>query len=142
MAVHSTARTRASGSLSELEAVDRISQRFREARPPLPPGAVASREPAVSREAARLRAPRLRLAHRCAAVLVDLHYEATGVVAAREPPQAFRAAEDDRVGVGPGLDREAFGELFVKKGVESVLPFAHHVDLARHLAPSMGTPGD
>src|SRR3712207_8007814 len=48
----------------------------------------------------RLRTPRLGVAHRYAAVLVDLHHEPTGVVAAREPPQAFRAAEDDRVGIG------------------------------------------
>ena len=81
---------------------------------------------------ARLRPPRLGFAHRCAAVLVDLHHEATGVLA-REPPQAFRATEDDRVGVGPRLDREAFRDLLVKEGVESILPCAHRVDLARHL---------
>src|SRR5215213_499905 len=63
----------------------------------------------------RLRPPRLRLTHRCAAVLVDLHHEATGVVASHEPQQAFRAAEDDRVGIGPGLDREALGELLVEE---------------------------
>src|SRR5215204_4716883 len=81
---------------------------------------------------ARLRPPRLGLTHRCAAVLVDLHHEATTVFA-REPPQAFSATEDDRLGVGPPLDREAFRDLLVKEGVECVLPYAHRVDLARHL---------
>ena len=81
---------------------------------------------------ARLRPPGLGLAHRCATVLVDLHHEATRIVAAREPPQAFRATEDDRVGVGPRLDREALRELLVKEVVESLLPCADRVDLARH----------
>jgi hypothetical protein len=83
-----------------------------------------------------LRPPRLSLAHRYAAVRVDLHHEAPGVVA-RGPAQAFPAAEDDRVGVGPRLDREAFGVLLVKEGVESVLPCAGRVDLA-HLAVQYG----
>src|SRR5215213_4104619 len=83
----------------------------------------------------RLRPPRLRLTHRCAAVLVDLHHEATGVVASHEPPQAFRAAEDDRVGIGSGLDREALGELLVEEGFEVLLPPARRVDLARITRP-------
>jgi hypothetical protein len=37
------------------------------------------------------------------------------------------------VGVGPRLDREAFRELLVKEGVESVLACADWVDLARHV---------
>src|SRR5689334_9876392 len=81
---------------------------------------------------AGLRAPRLGLAHRYATVLVDLHHEATRVVATRETSQAFRASEDDRVGVGARLDREALRALFLKEGVESVLPRANRVDLARH----------
>ena len=47
------------------------------------------------------RPPRLGLAHRRAAVFVDLHHETTGVLAAREPPKAFRARDDDRVGSRP-----------------------------------------
>src|SRR5438552_591481 len=82
---------------------------------------------------ARSRPPRFGWAHRCVAVLVDLDHEAARVGAAREAPQAFRAAKDDCVGVGPGLDPEAFGELLVKEGIEPVLPRARRVDVARHL---------
>src|ERR687889_622116 len=92
-------------------------------------------------ETARSRPSRLGLTHCCAAVLVDLHHETTGVVAAREPPPAFRAAEDDCVGTGPGLDREAFCELLVEEGVESVLPCAHRIDLACHLVPQYAAAG-
>jgi hypothetical protein len=55
-------------------------------------------------------------------VLVDLHDEAAGVGAAREPAHTCWPAEDYRVCVGPRLDREAFGKLLFKKGVESFLP--------------------
>ena len=41
---------------------------------------------------------------------------------------------------GPRLDSEAFRELLVQEGVESVLPCALRVDLARHLAASMDAP--
>jgi hypothetical protein len=95
-------------------------------------------EPSAA-EAARLSPSRLGVAHRYAAVLVDLHHEAPGAVA-REPAQAFRPARDDRVGVGPRLDREAFGELLFKEDVESGLPCARRVDLAR-LAVSMAPTG-
>jgi hypothetical protein len=60
---------------------------------------------------ARLSPSGLGFAHRCATVLVDFHHEATRVVAAREPPQSFRATENDRVGVGARLDRESFRKL-------------------------------
>src|SRR3954470_10904693 len=101
-------------------------------------GARTSRPTPVS--PARLRPPRLGFAHRHAAMLVDLHDEAAGVVAAREPPEALRATEDDRVGVGPRLDDEAFADLLVEEGVESVLPKAHRVDPARHLVCQVWTP--
>src|SRR3954451_19843676 len=91
----------------------------------MPAGMVDSSE-------ARLGPPRLGFTHRCAAVLVDLHYEASGVPAL-EPPESFGATEDDRVGVRPPLDREAFSDLLVEKGVESVLPYAHRVDSAGHV---------
>jgi len=40
-------------------------------------------------------------------MLVDLHDEAAEVVAARKPPRALRATEEDRVSLGTRLDDEA-----------------------------------
>ena len=37
-----------------------------------------------------------------------------------------------------GLDREAFGDLLVQEGVEPVLPFAHRIDIVRHLVAEYG----
>ena len=95
----------------------------------------------IGQEYGRSRAPWLGRAHCCVAVLVDLDHEATRVVAAREASQPSRATEDDCVGVGSGLDREAFGNLLVKKRVESVLPCSHRVDVA-HPSRSIDEPDD
>jgi hypothetical protein len=67
------------------------------------------------------------------AVLVDLYDEAPRISAACKPAHAFRAAEDDRVCIGPPLDREPFGKLFVKEGIEAVLARARRIDPAAHL---------
>jgi hypothetical protein len=59
--------------------------------------------------------------HRGDSVFVDLNHVASGVWAAREALEAFRPAENDRVGVAAGLDRVALCDLLVEERVEAVL---------------------
>src|SRR3954453_19163656 len=66
------------------------------------------------------RASRLRGPHRGSSVFVDLDHVASGVRSTREPFEAFRAPEDDRVGVCAGLDCAALLDLLVEERVEAV----------------------
>jgi hypothetical protein len=56
--------------------------------------------------------------HRRAPIFVDFNHVASGVCAAREAFKTFRAARDDRVGVGAGLDHVPLVDLLVKEVVE------------------------
>jgi len=82
---------------------------------------------AVSREPGR-RSPsgiascasRLCRTHRRASLFVDFNYVTSGVCAAREAFETFRASRDDRVGVGAGLDHVTLFDLLVKERVEGL----------------------
>jgi hypothetical protein len=63
-------------------------------------------------------------------VFVDLDDVAAGVCAAREPFEAFRSPEDDRVGVGAGLDLVPLFELPVEERVQPVPAGTEGIDLA------------
>jgi hypothetical protein len=63
---------------------------------------------------------RLCRTHRGASIFVDFDYEASGVCAAGEAFQTFRALRDDRVSVGPSLDHVTLGDLLVKERVETL----------------------
>ena len=65
-------------------------------------------------------APRLCRPHRRDAVFVDLDDVAAGVFPAREPFEPLRSPEDDRVGVGAGLDLVALVDLPVEERIEPV----------------------
>jgi hypothetical protein len=63
-------------------------------------------------------------------VFVDLDDVAAGVCAAREPFEAFRSPEDDRVGVGAGLDLVPLFELPVEERVQPFPAGTEGIDLA------------
>ena len=64
-------------------------------------------------------APRLCRTHRRASIFVDFNYVTSGVCAASEAFETFRASRDDRVGVGAGLDHVTLFDLLVKERVET-----------------------
>src|SRR5262245_61257410 len=57
-------------------------------------------------------ASRLRRTHHGDSIFVDLDDVASGVCAAREAFEAFRSPENDRVGIGAGLDRVPLVDLW------------------------------
>jgi len=63
-------------------------------------------------------------------VFVHLDDVAAGVCAARKPFEAFRSPEDDRVGVGAGLDLVPLFELPVEERVQPVPAGTEWIDLA------------
>ena len=65
-------------------------------------------------------ASRLCRTHRRASIFVYFNYVASGVRAAREAFETFRASRDDRVGVRARLDHETLFDLFVKERVEGL----------------------
>src|SRR5215216_310728 len=65
-------------------------------------------------------ASRLRGTHRDDSIFADLDHVASGVCAAREAFAAFRSPENDRVGVGAGLDRVTLFDLMVEERVEAI----------------------
>lgn len=65
-------------------------------------------------------ASRLRRTHRRASIFVYFNYVTSGVCAAREAFETFRASRDDRVGVGAGLDHVTLFDLLVKERVEGL----------------------
>jgi hypothetical protein len=74
-------------------------------------------------------ASRLCGTHRCPSVFVDFNHAPSGVRAAREAFETFRASRDDRVGVGAGLDCVTLFNLLVKKRVERVPARAQGIDV-------------
>jgi hypothetical protein len=76
----------------------------------------------VSRDGSRVAscASRLCRTHRRASIFVYFNYVTSGVCAAREAFETFRASRDDRVGVGAGLDHVTLFELLVKERVEGL----------------------
>jgi hypothetical protein len=65
-------------------------------------------------------ASRLRGTHRRGSVFVDLNHVPSRVSAAREALEAFWLPEDDRMGLGAGLDRPTLFDLLVEKRIEAV----------------------
>ena len=74
-------------------------------------------------------APRLCGTHRCSSVFVDFNHATSGVRAAREAFETFRASRDDRVGVSAGLDCVTLFDLLVKERVECVPARAQRIDV-------------
>ena len=74
-------------------------------------------------------ASRLCRTHRRASIFVDFNYVTSGVCAASEAFETFRASRDDRVGVGAGLDHVTLFDLLVKERVETFPARAYGIDL-------------
>ena len=65
-------------------------------------------------------ASRLCRTHRRASIFVYFNYVTSGVCAAREAFETFRASRDDRVGVRAGLDHVTLFDLLVKERIEGL----------------------
>jgi hypothetical protein len=74
-------------------------------------------------------APRLCRTHCRGSIFVDFDYVASRVCAGREASEPFRASEDDRMGLGAGLDHVALFDLLVEERVEADPPRALRIDL-------------
>ena len=78
----------------------------------------------VSSCASRLCGP-----HRCPSVFIDFDDVTSGLRAAREAFETFRASRDDRVGVSAGLDFVTLFDLSVEERVECVPARAQGIDV-------------
>ena len=67
--------------------------------------------------------------HRCLSVFIDFDHATSGVRAAGEAFETFRASRDDRVGVSAGLDFVTLFDLLVKERVECVPARAQGIDV-------------
>ena len=65
-------------------------------------------------------ASRLCRTHRRASIFVYFNYVTSGICAACEAFETFRASRDDRVGVRAGLDHVTLFDLLVKERVEGL----------------------
>jgi hypothetical protein len=72
---------------------------------------------------------RLCRTHRRGSIFVDFDHVPSRVCAAREASETFRASEDDRMGVGAGLDHVTLVDLLVEERVEADPSHALRIDL-------------